>query len=57
MYIIYNKIMTQLMICSSCNKHYDSVINEKPKLIKHVLIVIMLESKEAVGNHTDQQKQ
>ena len=29
---IYNdKIMTQLTICSSCNKHYDSVINEKNK--------------------------
>ena len=23
--------MAQLMICSSCKKHYDSVHNEKPK--------------------------
>ena len=39
--------MTQLVICSSCNKHYDSVMNEKPNaVIKHVMTVGMLESKE-----------
>ena len=43
------------MICSSCKKHYDSVQNEKAKLIiKHVMIVGMLENKEFVGNHNQQ---
>ena len=28
---IHNKIMTQLTICSSCNKRYDAVRNEKTK--------------------------
>ena len=37
---IYNKVMTQLMICSSCKKHYDSMYNEKQEvIIKHVMIV------------------
>ena len=54
---IHDKIMTQLMICSSFNTHYDSVLNEKPKpIMKHVMFVGMLESKEFVGNHTHQQK-
>ena len=29
MYIIYNKIITQAMICSGCKKHYDSQYNTK----------------------------
>ena len=48
--------MAQLMICSNCKKHYDSVQNEKkPKrVIKHATIVGMLENKEFVGNHSKQ---
>ena len=51
---IYNTILAQLMICSSCKKHYDAIQNKPKLIIKHIIIVGMLENKESVGNHNKQ---
>ena len=49
---IYNKVMTQAIICSICKKHYDSFHNEKPKvIIKPAKIVKRREEVEKNNNH------